>query len=241
MSEYILLLNRGRKFITKRGVVNTHVGRVDASGAKIGEILVAGNEEFVVLEPTLTDLLEKCRRGAQIIMPKDASQIVAVTGAGGGWRCLDGGSGSGFLAIFLGHIVGSGGKVYTYERRKEFYDKARKNVEICGMEEIVEVKNEDIENFVEDSIDLITLDMKGVEKIVHKAYERLNPGGWLVVYSPHVEQQINVRGEMEKEGFGYMKTIETIQREWKSIGGYTHPVPKGIMHTGFMTFGRKII
>lgn len=108
------------------------------------------------------------------------------------------------------------------------------------MEGIVEVKHEDMANFVEDGLDLITLDVKGAEKMVGKARKHLNPGGWLVVYSPHIEQQIYVRDEMEKEGFGYIKTIETIQREWKSLGGYTHPVPRGIMHTGFMTFGRKI-
>lgn len=240
MSEYILLLHKERKFVAKRGVVNTHVGRVDTSDAKIGEHIFVKNEEFVVLKPTIIDLLEKCRRGAQIIMPRDAAQIIAVTGVGRGWRCLDGGSGSGFLSIFLGHIVGKEGQVYTYERRKEFYDKARKNIEICGMEGVVEIKNEDIAGFVEGNLDLITLDMKGAEGMVEKAYERLNPGGWLVVYSPHIEQQVRVRDEMGRLGFGYLKTVETIQREWKSLGGYTHPVPKGIMHTGFMTFGRKI-
>ncbi len=241
MSEYILLLHRDRKFVAKRGVINTHVGRVDASNAKIGEKLYAGNEEFVVLKPTLIDLLEKCRRGAQIIMPKDAAQVVAATGVGEGWRCLDGGSGSGFLAIFLGHIVGKTGRVYTYERREEFYAKAKKNIEVCGMEGIVEIKNGDITDFIEDNLDLVTLDMKGVEGMVEKVHGRLNSGGWLVVYSPHIEQQIRVREEMERNGFGYLRTVETIQREWKSLKGYTHPVPKGIMHTGFMTFGRKII
>ena len=241
MSEYILLLHKERKFVAKRGVINTHVGRVDVSNAKIGEKIVVGGEEFVVLKPTFADMLEKCRRGAQIIMPKDAAQIAAVTGLGKGWRCLDGGSGSGFLAIFLGHIVGDEGKVYTYEKRKDFYDKAKKNIEICGMDGIVEIKNEDMENFTEKALDIITLDMKNAEKMVGKACRHLNSGGWLAVYSPHIEQQIEVRKEMEKEGFGYLKTVENIQREWKSMGGYTHPVPKGIMHTGFITFGRKII
>ena len=240
MSEYILLLHRERKFIAKRGVVNTHVGRVDTSNAKIGERISVNNEEFVVLKPTIIDLLEKCRRGAQIIMPRDAAQIVAATGAGRGWRCLDGGSGSGFLSIILGHVVGPEGKVYTYEARKEFYDKARKNIEICGMGGVVEIKNGDINEFAEGDLDLVTLDMKGAEGMVEKVHERLNPGGWLAVYSPHIEQQVGVRKEMERCGFGYVKTVENIQREWKSLGGYTHPVPKGIMHTGFLTFGRKI-
>ena len=240
MSEYVLLLHKERKFLVRRGVVNTHVGRVDISNAKIGEKVSAGGEEFVVVEPTITDLLEKCRRGAQIIMPKDAAQIVAVTGVGRGWRCLDGGSGSGFLAIFLGHIVGSEGKVYTYEKRKEFYEKARKNISMCGMDGIVEIKNEDMGNFDEEGLDMVTFDLKGAENLVGRAFEHLKSGGWLVVYSPHVEQQIKVRSEMEKSGFSHIKMVENIQREWKSVAGYTHPFPRGIMHTGFLTFGRKI-
>jgi len=241
MPEYILLLHKKKKFLVRKGsIANTHVGNIDTKDAKIGGKLMAGEEEFLVVKPTIIDLLEKCKRTAQIVMPKDASQIIAITGIGRGWRCIDAGSGSGFLAIFLAHIVGKEGKVYTYEKRKDFYERVKKNVEMCGVGDIVETKNDDVINCKEYGIDLVTLDMKGAEKIIGKMREHLKPGGWLVVYSPHIEQQIKVRQEMEKEGFAWIKTIETMQREWKSLGGYTHPLPKGIMHTGFMTFGRLI-
>jgi len=242
MSEYILLLHKKQKFLVKKGsIVHTHAGEVDTKNVTIGKKLIVGGEEFLVVEPTIIDLLEKCRRTAQIVMPKDACQIIAITGIGMGWRCVDAGSGSGFLAIFLAHVVGKEGRVYTYEKRKDFYEKVKENVEMCGVADIVEVKNDDVGNCSEYNVDLMTLDMKGAEAIIKNIKEHIKPGGWLAVYSPHIEQQIKVRQEMEKEGFSWIKTIETIQREWKSLGGYTHPKPKGIMHTGFMTFGRKFI
>ncbi len=241
MSEYILLLTKKRKFLVKKGnIAHTHVGAVDTKNAVIGQKLSVGGEEFVIVEPTIIDLLEKCKRTAQIVMPKDASQIIAVTGLGKGWRCIDAGSGSGFLAIFLAYTVGQEGRVYTYEKREDFYEKVMGNVERCGVGEIVEVKNCEVKNCEEHDVDLITLDMKGVEELIGELKEHIKPGGWLVVYSPHIEQQIKVRQGMEKEEFGWIKTMETMQREWKSLGGYTHPKPKGITHTGFVTFGRKI-
>ena len=146
----------------------------------------------------------------------------------------------GMTIIFLAYAVGQEGRVYTYEKRRDFYEKVVGNVERCGVGEIVEVKNDEVKNCEEHNVDLITLDMKGAEEIIREVKECIKPGGWLVAYSPHIEQQIKVRQEMEKEGFGFIRTIETMQREWKSLGGYTHPKPKGITHTGFMTFGRKI-
>lgn len=241
MSKYILLLSKKQKFLVKKGcVAHTHVGNVDTKDLTIGQKVCMRGEEFVIAEPTIIDFLGKCKRTAQIVMPEDASQIIAATGLGKGWRCIDAGSGSGFLAIFLASIVGSKGRVYTYEKRKDFYEIVKRNVEKCGVREIVVPKNDNVENCEEHDIDLITLDMSGAENIISVLKKHIKPGGWLVIYSPHIEQQINVRNEMKKEVFGWIKTMETIQREWKSLGGYTHPKPKGIMHTGFMTFGRKI-
>jgi len=230
----ILLLEEGKEY-------NTSFGKVDLRNVKIGDVVETKRERFVVVKPTLSDLMRKCRRGAQIVMPKDASQIVAITGLGQGWRCMDAGSGSGFLAIFLGNLVGGKGRVYTYEIRKDFYEIAKKNIEMCGMEKVVKIKNEDVRNFRERNLDLVTLDMKNAHEMVGKAKKRLKPGGWIAIYSPHIEEQIRAREEMEKEGMKIYATVETIQRLWKSRYGYTHPEPSGILHTGFITVGRKLM
>ncbi|MEA2054021.1 MAG: hypothetical protein U9O96_02725 [Candidatus Thermoplasmatota archaeon] len=126
MSEYILLLHKKHKFIAKRGIVNTHVGKVDISNVDIGKKLVVGTESFMVLKPTFMDLLEKCKRGAQIVMPKDAAQIVAVAGLGRGWKCLDGGSGSGFLAIFWATWWAKREKSILMKKEKSFTIKSGK-------------------------------------------------------------------------------------------------------------------
>lgn len=240
MSEYIVLLGSEHRFVARRGVVNTHVGRVDVSDAAFGDVVKVGDVSFVVARPTFTDLLQTCRRAAQVVTLKDAVQVVAVTGVGRGWRCVDGGSGSGFLALFLGHMVGPGGHVTTYEQREDFHGTVQRNIRRCGMEDVVTAKHGDVGSFEERDLDLVTLDVKGAENLVARVHERLRPGGWLMVYSPQIEQQIAARHEMDEAGFGHITTRETLQREWQSRGGYTRPVTKGLLHTGFLTFGRKV-
>ena len=242
MREYVLLINSEEKLLLEKGkVINTKFGVIDTRKIEYGDIVETKKAKFIAIKPNPIDLLQKCRRGAQVVLPKDASQIVAITGITYGWRCLDAGTGSGFLAIFLGNIVGRKGKVYTYEKRKEFYKIAKRNIEICGLEKVIEIKNDDVKKFRERNLDLVTLDMKNAHELVEKVAKRLKPGGWLVVYSPHIEEQIRVIDEMKKHGFHIYATIENLQRRWKSLYGYTHPETSGILHTGFMTFGRKTL
>src|SRR3989339_278250 len=163
----------------------------------------------------IVDILKKLKRGPQIITPKDSGVIIAETGLRSGMKCIDAGGGSGFMTIMLANIVAPEGKVYTYEVNPEFANIVKQNVKSCGLENIVTVKNKSAEEFREKNLDLITLDMKGSENVVSKAYDALKKGGFLCIYSPHVEQQKAAAENMIKAGFRHLKTIENIQREWQ--------------------------
>ena len=67
----------------------------------------------------IIETLKKVRRLPQVVLPKDAALIVAYTGLSPGWKVLDAGTGSAFLAIFLANLV-KPGKVITYEKNKDF-------------------------------------------------------------------------------------------------------------------------
>ena len=240
----ILLMSRRRSFLLDTVQKNFHsqYGIVDLTkikkyGQKVKSTL---GYEFVAVRPTIIDLLKKCRRMPQIVTTKDAAQIIAVTGVSNGWKCMDLGSGSGFLAIFLGNTVQPDGSVVTYEKKKEFAKNVARNIKFCELEKIVKSKNKDASRFSERNMDLITMDIPGAEKLVKKCRAALKVGGWLCSYSPHIEQQIRVREAMEKSGFVIIRTIETTQREWSSLDGFTHPRYGPIGFTGFMTFGRRI-
>ena len=80
MPEYILLLSKNDSIIVEKGKrKNTKYGVIDGK-IEYGDIVELKGKKFVAVKPTFIDLLSVARRGAQIVMPKDASQIVAITG-----------------------------------------------------------------------------------------------------------------------------------------------------------------
>jgi len=239
----IVLLSGEKRFIidTSQKTFNSEYGKVDLTKIKkYGQkIKSSSGSTFIALKPALPDLFAKAKRGPQIVTQKDAGQIVAMTGAEQGWNCLDAGGGSGFLSLFICNIV-KPGTVTAYERNKEFAGKISKNARLFGLGNL-KVRNKDIlKGFSEKNLDLITLDMIDAEKLIKKCFSALKHGGWLCVYSPHIEQQIKCAKEMEKLGME-MRTIETMQREWKvDTRGFTHPRYMQMAHTGFITVARKI-
>jgi len=184
------------------------------------------------------DVEKKLKRGPQIITRKDASIIVAETGLKPDWKCLDLGGGSGFLSLFLARFL-QAGSVLTYEIKKEHADIINENIKRLGFGNI-KVINKPAEKFTGKGYDLITVDMKGAEKIMDRCHAALKEKGWLVVYSPHINQQLAGKKKMEKAGFSNIYTLETIQRFWKiDTRGFAHPEHTQLVHTGFITFARK--
>lgn len=207
------------------------------AGKKFGTKIKIGKESFTVVKPTVIDFLKKAKRGPQIIMPKDLGMIVSVTGCSPGWKVVDAGTGSGFLSMFLANL---GCNVYSYEKKKDFYEVAKRNANNFGLRNVF-LKNSDISKGIkEKEVDLITLDLKNPEKIIRHAFRAIKPGGWLVVYSMHIEEVKKVYEELKKYEFSDAKIIENIQREWQSLGKLTRPRNYMLAHTGFLTFTRKL-
>lgn len=242
-NEKILLMNRDSSYIVtksqKKFSCNDGLISLDKIREFGQEVKTNKGVKYFALRPSFTDLLRKCRRMPQIIMPKDAAQIIAFTGLKAGWNCFEAGAGSGFLSVFLGSVVSPGGHVTSYEKKKEFFENVKRNIEYCGLENVVSVKNLDATKGIkEKSLDLVVLDMIDAEKVVKHASRSLRPGGWLVVYSPHIEQQKKVVDNMKKDFFS-IRTVENIQRSWQ-VNEFTHPHPSQVVHTGFMTFARNL-
>jgi tRNA (adenine57-N1/adenine58-N1)-methyltransferase len=138
-------------------------------------------------------------------------------------------------------VLGSlGCSIYGYEKNKEFYKIAKNNVTKLGLKNVF-LKNADITKGIkEKEVDMVTLDMKNPEKAVGNAFNSLKPGGWLAVYSMHVEEMSKVCKEINKYDFSDIKIIECIHREWQSIKKFTRPRNYMLAHTGFLTFARKL-
>jgi tRNA (adenine57-N1/adenine58-N1)-methyltransferase len=89
----------------------------------------SGGTLYVALRPLLADFTLAMTRGAAVIYPKDAAQIVAMADIFPGARVLEAGAGSGALSCWLLRAVGEEGLLVSYERRADFAGIARENVE----------------------------------------------------------------------------------------------------------------
>ncbi len=161
---------------------------------------------------------------------------MAKTGLRPGWNCVDAGAGTGFMSMFISSIA-SPGKVTAYEKVEKHAEIARENAEKFGLDNL-EIKNKSVSKMTEKDLDLITLDMKGAEDVLDKCHESLRTGGWLVVYSPVINQAEKVHENLG-EGWREIETREVLVRTWKVISDWTRPDHHMLSHTGFLTFARK--
>ena len=233
------LARASREFSCKFGKANLSM----LKGKNFGSKIKIGAETFSVLKPSILDILKFCKRGPQVILPKDSAAIAATTGCGAGWKVLDAGAGSAFNSIFLASL---GCEVLSIEKDKNFFALARKNISLAkeAVPLKIEIKNSSVEKaFKKEFFDLITLDLQHAEKFVKKSFASLKAGGWLAIYALQSEDLPRV-STLIKNVFGNLKIIEVLQREWQSqhFGKKTFTRPKTWMmgHSGFLIFARKV-
>ncbi|MBI2084178.1 MAG: tRNA (adenine-N1)-methyltransferase [Candidatus Aenigmarchaeota archaeon] len=241
--ELVLLLGKNESYLIKAGSdINTKSGIIrskDLLKSKFGgKIKTHLGKEFLVAKPTILDLIsKKFKRGAQVVLPKDIGMILAYTGIFPDSLVVDAGTGSGYMSIMIANFLPKG-KVVTYEKDKRFSKIAKGNIKVSGLEN-VKLKEKDISKGIsEKNVDIVTLDLQHPEKVVKHAYKSLKVGGWLVVYSPTIEEVIKVSKALRKY-FSNIKTVENIVREWKTERT-TRPHNVGLVHTGWLIFARKL-
>jgi tRNA (adenine57-N1/adenine58-N1)-methyltransferase len=190
--------------------------------------------EFDIMLP---DLLKKAKRGPAVVLPKDFGAIAANTGLGNGWKVVDAGTGSGWLAMQIANIIGKEGKVYTYEIRKEFAKLAKENF---AKFKNVQLKQKDIyRGIAEKNLDLITIDLQEPWKVVKHAEKSLKAGGFFVAYCPQITQVIQLAKEIKKTKLKLVHVSETIERPWIIDGRIARPEHNILVHTAFLVFARK--
>ncbi len=84
--------------------------------------------EYLALRPLLSDFVMSMPRGAAIVYPKDAAQILAQADVFPGATVVEAGVGSGALSLWLLRAIGPSGRLLSFERREEFAEVARGNV-----------------------------------------------------------------------------------------------------------------
>lgn len=241
--RYLIRLAPGARFESHAGIVehNALIGLWEGS-----EVLThfregaSGNERrFLVVRPTLSDVVLKMPRGAQVIYPKDLGAILVCADLFPGARVLEAGVGSGALSMVA---LRAGCVVIGYEIRPDFAARARANVAAeLGEETPYEVIERDVYEGIEEvGLDRILLDLAEPWRVVEHAERALIPGGILCAYLPTINQTTELRRRLDLAGFGLTETIEVLQRSWHIEGRSVRPDHRMVAHTGFLTTTRRI-
>ena len=200
--------------------------------------------EYLALRPLLTDFVLSMPRGAAIVYPKDAAMIIGVADIYPGARVLEAGDGSGALTISLLRATGPTGKVHSVERRTDFADNARSNVDAYfeGSPENWSLVVGDLQDQDFDSeYDRVVLDMLAPWECVDIAARSLRPGGVFLAYVATTTQLSATAEALKEDGrFTEPESSETLVRGWHHEGLAVRPQQRMIGHTGFLIQSRRM-
>lgn len=234
------------------GELHTHHGVLKHTaliGAPDGSVVTgSGGHEYLALRPLLRDFVMSMPRGAAIIYPKDAAQIIAEADVFPGAVVVEAGVGSGALSLWLLRALGSSGRLVSFERRAEFAEVAQANVEtfLGGVPENWDVVIGDLvealpQTVAAASVDRVVLDMLAPWECIDVVADALTPGGVVLCYVATATQLSRVAEYIRATGlFTEPDANETMVRGWHVEGLAVRPDHRMIAHTGFLLWARRL-
>lgn len=237
--HYTLTLADGGEYHTHRGAL----AHDDLIGRPEGSVVTsAGGSTYLALRPLLPDYVLSMPRGAQVIYPKDAAQIVMWGDIFPGARVLEAGAGSGALTCSLLRAVGPAGHVFSYEIRDDHAEHAERNVGKFFGE-----KPDNWTLTVADlathtgEVDRVVLDMLAPWDQLPNVAAHLVPGGVLTVYVATVTQLSRVTESLRgQQCWTEPESWETLMRPWHVVGLAVRPDHRMVAHTAFLLTARRL-
>jgi len=240
-----ITLRAGAVFGTHRGDIKHD----DIIGKPDGSVITnQAGVEYLALRPLLTDFVLSMPRGAAIVYPKDAASIVTMGDIFPGARVVEAGVGSGALSMYLLRAVGESGSLTSFERRAEFAEIAKANVETQfgyvpdnWSIQLGSLQDELLTVVEPGSIDRVVLDMLAPWECIDAVSEALAPGGVLICYVATVTQLSRVAEEIKATGnYADPEAFESLVRGWHLQGLAVRPEHRMGGHTGFLLTARRL-
>lgn len=239
-----ICLEAGRRFHTNRGGIDHD----DLIGRDEGfTITSSSGGEYLVFRPLLSEFVVSMPRGAAVVYPKDAAQIVAMADIFPGATVVEAGAGSGALSCSLLRAIGPSGRLLSFERREEFADVARRNVtQFFGGEHPAWTLTlgdlaEELPEVPTGTVDRVVLDMLAPWECVDAVAHALAPGGMVIGYVATTTQLGRFTETLRAHGeFTEPQPWETLVREWHVEGLAVRPSHRMNGHTGFLVTSRRM-
>ncbi|QGQ20961.1 tRNA (adenine-N1)-methyltransferase [Cellulomonas sp. JZ18] len=234
------------------GSFHTHKGyfrHAELIGAPEGVVVRnTSGVEYLALRPLLSDYVLSMPRGAAVVYPKDAGQVVTMGDVFPGATVVEAGVGSGGLTLSLLRAVGDGGRVLSVERREDFAAIARGNVEAFfgGPHPAWTLTVGDLADTLPTlvapgTVDRVVLDMLAPWENLDAVAGALAPGGVLVCYVATTTQLSRLAEDVRTDGrYTEPEAWESMVRGWHLEGLAVRPQHRMVGHTGFLLTTRRL-
>jgi tRNA (adenine57-N1/adenine58-N1)-methyltransferase len=238
---HTVTLEPGKQFHTHRGAI----AHDDLIGAPEGSVVAStAGTAYLALRPLLVDFVLSMPRGAAVIYPKDAAQILMMGDVRPGATVLEAGAGSGSLTCALLRAVGPTGRVVSYEIREDHADVAVRNVTTLFGERpsAWDLRLADAADHpAAEPVERVVLDMLSPEDVLPAVAAALVPGGVLLGYVATTTQVSRlVEALREHGGFTEPAAWETFMRGWHVVGLAVRPEHRMVGHTAFLVSARRL-
>ncbi len=240
---HTITLTAGKQFHTHKGILE-HDALI---GGPEAVVVTIGTTDYLALRPLLSDYVLSMPRGAQVVYPKDAGQIVQMADIFPGAHVVEAGVGSGALSLSLLRAVGESGRLSSYERRADFAEIAQANVErfLGGPHPAWTVTVGDLAQALpasgERDVDRVVLDMLAPWEVLPAVADALRPGGLVCCYVATTTQlSVTVEAMRESGRFTEPQSWESMVRGWHVEGLAVRPEHRMIGHTGFLCTARRM-
>lgn len=241
--RYLVTLRSGRSFQSHAGVVehDAIIGHFEGEQVQAHQRdgRTTGSSRYVIVRPTLADVVIGMPRGAQVIYPKDLGAILLAADIFPGAKVLEAGVGSGALSMTM---LRAGAEVTGYELRADFAERAKLNVEsFLGPDQPYVVSERDVYEGIEpEGFDRVVLDLPEPWLVIKHAEAALVAGGILLAYLPTINQTATLRAALDESRFAMAETFEILRRTWHIEGRSVRPDHRMVAHTGFLTSARLL-
>lgn len=234
------------------GELHTHHGVLkhsDLIGAPDGSVVTnSSGHDYLALRPLLRDFAMSMPRGAAIIYPKDSAQIIMQADIFPGATVVEAGVGSGALSLALLRAIGEDGRLVSFERREDFAEVAKANVEtFFGTDPdtwdvvVGDLAEELPVQFEPGTVDRVVLDMLAPWECMDVVADALTPGGVVLCYIATATQLSRVAEYIRGTGlFTEPDASETMVRGWHVEGLAVRPDHRMVAHTGFLLTARRL-
>ncbi|MGC5616999.1 tRNA (adenine-N1)-methyltransferase [Georgenia sp. Z1491] len=242
--HHTVLLTHDGYFQSQRGSFHHR----DLIGRHEGTVLsTPTGHDLLALRPLLADYVMSMPRGAAVVYPKDAGQIVQMGDIFPGARVVEAGVGSGALSMSLLSAIGESGTLHSVERRAEFAEIAEANVDswFGGRHPGWTVTVGDLADVLlaheAGTVDRLVLDMLAPWENIAPAAHALAPGGLLIAYVATTTQLSRVVEDLRaSERFTEPRPWESMVRGWHIEGLAVRPDHRMVAHTGFLVTARAL-